>query len=88
MAPEVDDFRRHAACRKVDPELFFPEGTGRAAVAQARLAKTVCRRCIVRMPCLEWALSSGQNEGVWGGLDANERRELRRASAELARGEK
>jgi WhiB family redox-sensing transcriptional regulator len=71
------DFRHRAACRAVDPELFFPIGTGPLARAQFQRAKNVCRRCAVRDPCLGWALRSGQQEGVWGALDPDERRALR-----------
>jgi WhiB family redox-sensing transcriptional regulator len=68
------DFRLQAACRDVDPELFFPLGSGPQAWNQVRLAKSVCDRCPVREPCLDWALSTGQREGVWGGQDPDQRR--------------
>ena len=32
-------------------------------------------------PCLDWALSSGQDSGVWGGLSEDERRALKRRQA-------
>ncbi|MFH8347512.1 WhiB family transcriptional regulator [Streptomyces sp. NPDC018045] len=65
-----------AACLDEDPELFFPVGvTGPAAQQQAD-AKTVCRHCPVADDCLEWALQTGQNYGVWGGTDEEERRKL------------
>jgi WhiB family redox-sensing transcriptional regulator len=41
----------------------------------------VCRRCDVREPCLAWALESGQDHGVWGGLSEDERRALKRRNA-------
>jgi WhiB family redox-sensing transcriptional regulator len=74
----VSDFRERAACRDVDPELFFPVGTGPAAQAQVIAAKRICHGCPVQLPCLEWALRSPQDEGVWGALDPVERRGLRR----------
>ncbi|MFI7065203.1 WhiB family transcriptional regulator [Kribbella sp. NPDC050124] len=67
-----------AACRSVDPELFFPIGTTGPAVRQIEAAKQVCRRCEVVDACLEWALRTGQDAGVWGGLSELERRDLRR----------
>jgi WhiB family transcriptional regulator, redox-sensing transcriptional regulator len=73
------DWRTLAACRDEDPELFFPVGTSGAALADVAAAKTVCRACPVTAPCLEWALESGQDAGVWGGASADERRALRRA---------
>ena len=68
-----------ARCRDEDPELFFPIGTTGPAAMQAEMAKAVCGRCDVRELCLEWALSTGQDSGVWGGTSEEERRALRRA---------
>lgn len=72
------DWRHRAICRHVDPELFFPIGTTGPAAVQVEEAKAVCRRCPVVNDCLLWALASGQDAGVWGGLDEDERRALRR----------
>ncbi|MFI8825690.1 WhiB family transcriptional regulator [Streptomyces sp. NPDC053431] len=75
----MDSWRMAAACREVDPDLFFPVGAGSPALAQAEEAKKVCRRCPVRDQCLRWAMDeSRQVTGVWGGLTENERRSLRR----------
>ena len=41
-------------------------------------AKSVCRTCPVVEDCLAWALESGQDAGVWGGLSEDERRALKR----------
>ena len=71
------DWRHLAACRDEDPELFFPIGTTGPAVLQITEAKAVCQRCDVSSDCLEWALDSGQEAGVWGGLSEDERRALR-----------
>jgi WhiB family redox-sensing transcriptional regulator len=71
------DWRHKAACRKEDPELFFPVGTSGPALEQIAEAKLVCRRCPVVSPCLEWALTSGQDAGVWGGMSEDERRALK-----------
>lgn len=62
-----------------DPELFFPVGTTGPAVDQAETAKRICACCEVREPCLEFAIATKQDAGVWGGLTEDERRSLRRA---------
>ena len=67
------DWRHRALCRDEDPELFFPIGTTGPAAAQVDEAKAVCRRCDVRTECLQWALESGQDAGVWGGMSEQER---------------
>ena len=74
------DWRHHAACRDVDPELFFPIGNTGPALLQIDEAKQVCQRCKVMEPCLQWALESGQDAGVWGGLSEDERRAVKRRS--------
>ncbi|MGF7234695.1 MAG: WhiB family transcriptional regulator [Frankia sp.] len=68
------DWRLRASCRDEDPELFFPVGTTGPAIGQIERAKSVCRSCAVSGSCLNWAIDSGQDSGVWGGLTAEERR--------------
>jgi WhiB family redox-sensing transcriptional regulator len=68
-----------ARCKDEDPELFFPVGTTGPAASQIDAAKAVCAGCDVRLQCLEWALSTGQDAGVWGGTSEEERRSIRRA---------
>lgn len=72
------DWRHRAACRDEDPELFFPVGTTGPALVQTADAKAVCARCPVAAECLTWALETGQDAGVWGGMSEDERRALRR----------
>lgn len=74
------DWRHDAICRDEDPELFFPVGTSGPALMQIAEAKSVCRRCPVTESCLQWALESGQDAGVWGGMSEDERRALNRRS--------
>lgn len=66
----------YANCLGVDPDLFFPERG-----ASTRESKEVCRGCIVREDCLEFALSYGEKFGIWGGMSERERRRLRRQRA-------
>lgn len=73
------DWLRDAKCLEEDPELFFPVGRTGPAISQTEVARAVCLACPVRPTCLEWALESGQDYGVWGGLSEEERRSIRRA---------
>ncbi|MFE9700550.1 WhiB family transcriptional regulator [Streptomyces sp. NPDC006270] len=85
-APSADlpvntNWRAHALCQNnadVDPELFFPIGTTGPAVVQAEDAKALCRTCPVMEHCLRWALDNGEDHGVWGGTDEEDRRRIKR----------
>ena len=66
-------WQRRANCMGVDPELFFPERG-----ASTREAKEVCRGCVVREDCLEFAIANSEKFGIWGGMSERERRRVRR----------
>ncbi|MFV0316413.1 MAG: WhiB family transcriptional regulator [Microthrixaceae bacterium] len=74
-----ESWQNFANCLGVDPDLFFPERG-----ASTKEAKAVCKACVVREDCLEYALENSEKFGIWGGLSERERRRLRRARA-LAR---
>ena len=76
---DLGDWRHRAECRTADPELFFPVGTTGVALVDIEAAKAVCAACEVRAECLQFALSTNQESGVWGGTSEEERRALRRA---------
>jgi WhiB family redox-sensing transcriptional regulator len=76
---DVGDWRDSAACRDTDPELFFPIGTTGPAVEQIESAKVVCYQCDAQSACLEFALATNQESGIWGGTSEEERRKLRKA---------
>lgn len=78
-------WRDRATCLSVDPELFFPIGNTGPALLQVEEAKAVCRGCEVIETCLSWAIESGQDAGVWGGLSEDERRALKRRNARSRR---
>jgi WhiB family redox-sensing transcriptional regulator len=80
-ATGLSDWRHAALCRWENPELFFPVGTSGPALLQIAEAKTVCRRCPVVSECLTYALESGQEAGVYGGMSEDERRALKRRNA-------
>jgi WhiB family redox-sensing transcriptional regulator len=60
-----------ALCAQTDPEAFHPERGESASPA-----KRVCMVCPARARCLEWALQTGQRDGIWGGLSPIERRRI------------
>ncbi len=85
LVPGADRWRDHASCRDTSPDLFFPVGSTGLAVDQIAEAKQVCGECLVQDDCLEFALITNQDAGVWGGLSEDERRSIRKARREAAR---
>ncbi len=75
---DSEEWRELGSCRQLETALFFPVGqTGEAEVKIAR-AKKVCVACPVRQQCLEFAITTNQEYGVWGGHSEEERRVVRR----------
>ncbi|MCM3849573.1 WhiB family transcriptional regulator [Pseudonocardia sp. DR1-2] len=78
------DWRSRAACRDVDPDLFFPTAvTGATLVAAERRALAVCRVCPVLEACRIWAVAQ-QPHGIAGGLTEDERHRARRTTPRQA----
>ena len=76
--PKDEDWRHRAACAGEDSDLFFPIGTSDLAHIQVEKAKLCCARCPVSEDCLDFALTTRQEAGVWGGLEETERKTLLR----------
>ena len=68
------EWSNRAACLTAEPEVFFPVGSGGGALDEISAAKAICASCAVLADCREYALSSRQPFGVWGGMDEVERR--------------
>lgn len=73
------DWSISAECVGYDPDMFFPERGGATAAA-----KELCRVCIVRQDCLDYALDNGIHHGIWGGTSERQRRVIRRQRAGLS----
>lgn len=73
--PPIDgDWYLRGLCRTMDPAMFFP---GRGEPTEP--AKAVCAQCPVRAECLDYAMSTAQKYGIWGGTSERERRARRSA---------
>lgn len=70
------NWRDKAACVGTNQAVFFPEDVG-----DVNHAKSICKTCPVREDCLEFALTTNEDHGVWGGTSARERRRMRRRRA-------
>lgn len=70
---ELGPWVQHAACLGMDTDQFYGD---RIAIKRA---KAVCDGCPVRQACLDYAVASNIEYGVWGGKSAAELRRLRRS---------
>ena len=91
MIEAENDWRLHAACQRLDPDLFFsPDSfeTKQERDDREAEAKAVCAACPVRERCLDYAVAAGERYGIWGGLNELERRAhvRRRHSVQTDRG--
>lgn len=69
-----------AACMGMDAQLFFGPDGERAEGREIReaKAKAICARCHARAQCLDYAFGNSIKDGIWGGLNREERARERR----------
>lgn len=77
LLPEWYD---QAACKNANSDWWFP-GVGEGVRNVAR-AKRICwTQCEVREECLDYAVSTNQKWGIWGGMSERQRRRVRKERA-------
>lgn len=79
---------QYAVCTPYDDDLFFaelipgdPYGTRGSKIADA---KRICEACYVWRECREYAVTHGETEGVWGGVNFASPKERKAAAAQDA----
>lgn len=77
--PPVDEsWREDAACLDMDPHIFYPEPLRDSSALNSNdveIAKQICRACVAREQCLDYALEFQKDDnGIWGGMTKKERR--------------
>ena len=83
---QLDDFpqfTQEPACANApEPDLWFPErdsGFRWSYTPSAILARSICDSCPARLECLDYALQFDNLDGIWGGLDPDERAHIQQA---------
>lgn len=69
-------WRKEALCIDQNPDIFFPE-----SAKPNTPAKRICEMCSVRMECLDYAITTNQQFGIWGGTVERERSTIRKMMA-------
>jgi WhiB family redox-sensing transcriptional regulator len=78
MMETIDlSWRKEAACKKEDPEVFFPDMASSKGQKIAKFAIKICQECPVRIRCADHGLRH-ERYGVWGGMSEGERVRYRR----------
>lgn len=75
----MEIWQAKAACRGPHAVLFFPPSRPERKeerLARERTAKEICRPCPVIRDCLEYAVRIREMNGIWGGLNEAERKQL------------
>lgn len=57
--------------------MFYPKGEGEKFQPKIIASKEICAACPVQQDCLNWALTTDENFGTWGGMTEWERRKIR-----------
>jgi hypothetical protein len=70
----LPDWQGMGECRSVGDDTWFPD-SGQAELRAAAVAR--CGFCPVRRSCLAYALSEGEDYGIWGGTTDTQRDALR-----------
>ena len=70
--PHLGEWHSRGLCAGDDPDVFFPSHGD-----PGTQARQTCAACVVRDDCLGYATDADEF-GIWGGLDQDERRNLKR----------
>ena len=54
-------------------------------ITRENMAKRICANCDVRQECLEYAVTTNENHGIWGGQTEDERHGFRNHTPYVAR---
>lgn len=57
-------------CGDIDPDTFFEDSS-------EELAQKICKRCPIRWECLNFAIEFDERHGVWGGMTAQDRKNIK-----------
>jgi WhiB family redox-sensing transcriptional regulator len=74
-----DAWQVKAACRGPQATVFFPPSSFERKdekLDRERRAKAICATCPVKRPCLDYAMRTREQHGIWGGLSESERKRI------------
>jgi len=69
-----EDWRDGAICATIGGDWWYPEKG-----ENTRIAREICAMCPVKQECLDHAMKHGERQGIWGGVTAKGREQMRTA---------
>ena len=86
---DKDEWRSQALCRGMDTNIFFEDGSEDADKSDAFFkrehAKSICAKCPVSAPCLDFALDNDIRDGIYGGVTYRNRLTIKRMRNKMNR---
>ena len=81
----AEGIKKHGepVCQTTDPEMWFPDLGGESY--EMRVAKKYCGECPVQRECAIYAITANEAYGIWGGLTASQRQDVRVGRSTLAK---
>ena len=73
---ESDLWKDQANCKNVDTNIFFPNDMGQIKPEKMSEALHYCHNCPVSDKCLDYAINSNIQVGIWGGMSTRARRQI------------
>lgn len=74
LAKAIAEADENPPCQTTDPEAWFGD---HGDWATTRAAKKLCATCPVINECATYAIAAFESHGIWGGLTAKERQQIR-----------
>lgn len=75
---DYEPWQSDAACVGQQAIMFAHQGERKQEkVRREAAAKEICQSCLVLKTCLEYAIAGDERGAIWGGLNDEERRQLK-----------
>jgi WhiB family transcriptional regulator, redox-sensing transcriptional regulator len=84
MGSDLSQWVSEAACVGAAPDLFFADNGNFSGKKKTQKAIEICEGCSAVAACLEWALETGDQHAILGGMTpAQRQRHLRQVKREM-----
>ena len=71
----IQRWMKDAACKGNTEGNWFPEAPGN--YPEVKIALAICKNCLVKQECYDYAITRPELSGIWGGVTARKRGSIR-----------